>query len=744
MMSDIFDPQNKDTDVLIEKILTPLFGYEKGNYEDLFWVAPMSIFLQALCILMGVLFIFNLVKDITNTANTGQAIGGKENLTWNIIRNVAGIALLIPIKGVAAIQIAFIWIAAQGLLLANSIYENMDFFKSSTSNFSFVSNVQGELYKSYKNAVLSNVCLLSAQKYQQQTNNFNFGLSVTQSKSADGVVYNYSFGNKHEKEQQHRDICGKLSVFFPLQKDDKALLNTTSKLAELSSFKIIDVEKISNQFQKIHLNNMHNLITVKAREAAQELLKYGNTDAFVTKFTEKTVKDLAEYEDKIKQEFANVKVVNEDVKKYMTKHGIAGAGAWIWAISNTQSNLTNIVNDVPKVTLSLNTSSNYGESCSWYKKISSENRKRCSNFETLQAISGQIIANIDSAGSVFRNVENNISNKFVKTENGLYEVASAEVEEINESVIDKILKYFDGLKITEQTLTVDRFETQNPLVAAQGLGQAILMVLQSVIIGLGTASIFSSAATTIAIAIFPFLITLFVTGIMITFYFAFLPFIIWLGNLVGWIVLIVQGIIGAPIWLVSFLRNTDTNDFVGKTGQGYLLVLEAFLRPTLMILALFFAFHLLSPTIGILNYFFWFVGNSIYSNTNSFLVVSYYIFMILIYCVMTHKVLFIIFGLMEQIPDKILQWIGSNVNSVLGNLGKQFDNMTLQGTEKANAQVGAGITSAYQLANRSIEQERANKEKEKLAKEKNELKTDLNVANTNTSATNKDIKDLFK
>lgn len=742
MMSDIFNPQNKDTDVLIEKILTPLFGYEKGNYEDLFWVEPMSIFLQALCILMGVLFIFNTVKDITNTANTGQSIGGKGSLTWNIIRNVAGIALLIPVKGVAAIQIAFIWIVAQGLLLANSIYENMDFFKSSTSNFSFVSNVQGELYKSYKNAVLSNVCLLSAQKYQQQTNNFDFGLSVTQSKSNDGFVYNYSFGNKHPKEQQHRDICGKLSVFFPLQKDDQKLLNTTSKLAELSSFKIIDVEKVSNQFQKIHLNNMHNLITVKAKEAAQELLKYGNTDAFVAKFTEKTVKDLAEYEDKIKQEFANVKVVNDDVKQYMTKHGIAGAGAWIWAISNTQSNLTNIVNDVPKVTLSLNTSSNYGESCTWYKKAFSDDRKKCSNFEALQNISGQIIANIDSAGSVFKNVENNISNKFVKAENGLYEVASAEVDEINDSVIDKVLKFFEGLKNVNQTLTVDRFETQNPLVAAQGMGQLILMILQSAIIGLGTISIFNSAATTIAIAIFPFLITLFVTGIMITFYFAFLPFIIWMGNLVGWIVLIVQGIIGAPIWLVSFLRN-DTDDFVGKTGQGYLLVLEAFLRPTLMILALFFAFHLLSPVVGILNYFFWFVGNSIYSNTNSFLVVSYYIFMIIIYCVMTHKVLFIIFGLMEQIPDKILQWIGSNVNSVLGNLGKQFDNMTLQGTEKANAQVGAGVTSTSQLINKGIEQRRANKEKERLAQEKEGLKSDLNVANSNTNA-NKDIKDLFK
>lgn len=98
---------------------------------------------------------------------------------------------------------------------------------------------------------------------------------------------------------------------------------------------------------------------------------------------------------------------------------------------------------------------------------------------------------------------------------------------------------------------------------------------------------------------------------------------------------------------------------------------------------------------------------------------------------------------MEQIPDKILQWIGSNVNSVLGNLGKQFDNMTLQGTEKANAQVGAGVTSTSQLINKGIEQRRANKEKERLAQEKEGLKSDLNVANSNT-ATNKDIKDLFK
>ena len=77
-----------------------------------------------------------------------------------------------------------------------------------------------------------------------------------------------------------------------------------------------------------------------------------------------------------------------------------------------------------------------------------------------------------------------------------------------------------------------------------------------------------------------------------------------------------------------------------------------------------------------------FVGNSIYSNTYGLLVIFYYVFMIVIYAVLLNKIMLILFGLIETIPDKILIWIGSNINSIMSNAGKDLDNYAQQGTEK--------------------------------------------------------------
>lgn len=691
MALDIFHPKSEKTDILVEKILTPLFGYN-SNKEELFFSSAMEIFLTGVLALVAILFIFNIINETTNTANSGKLLGGKGSLTWNTVRAMIGIALLLPLKkGIATAQILFIWLVGQGLMLSNSIYEKMDWFNFNNNNLTFVSNIQADLLNAYKTAVVSNVCLISASKHSGADStgkNYNFNVKVSTVKKTETRNIIYRFGNQATSSEN--EICGRIIVSFSNIKKEK-VLNTGSSLDDLNNFNLIDTEKVSDSIQTAHAQAMNDLIVNKARATAELIVRGGISEQLDEVVAKKIVEDLKTYEDKIRSTVENVSKLDDSVKEYMTKHGIAGAGSWIWALSNSQTTLTNIVNDLPKVTATYNSTGSVDKKCSgltgWFSN-------ECSVSKALNSISPSILADGNKALTTFSNAEALIGSKVIGDNKFLAQSAKATTEE--SSVKDKFLSMFDGLSI--ESLTVDRTEGNNPLVVIQSFGQNILLVVEGAIVALIAGSWFSDAIVSVAIVSFPFLLSIAVSAVMIVFYFPFLPFILWMGNLIGWIVMICQAMLGIPLWLVSFIRN-DTDNFVGKTGQGYLLILEGFLRPSLMIFALFFAFNLLIPVVSILNFFFMFVGNSIYSNTNGLLVIFYYVFMIVIYAVLLNKIMLILFGLIETIPDKILIWIGSNINSIMSNAGKDLDNYAQQGTEKGLSTV-SGATGM--MANGSV------------------------------------------
>lgn len=735
---DIFNPSNKDTDILVKYILKPLFGY--GENKELFFSQPMTVFLSGCLVLVAILFIYNIFTDTANTANSGKILAGRgQNLTWAILRNVIGIALLIPIKGIAVAQAIFIWIAAQGLMLANSIYEKMDWLNLDNQNLAYVSNIQADLYKSYKVSTLAHVCL-EAAKSTGITTGFagkplDFNLSITKgSQTGDYKNFNYNFGTKADPK-----LCGQLTVGFPKIKENN-LVNSNNDLSQITKFSLINSEEVSSKIQSIHLKAMDELIQNKAKETALLILKNEQSEKLNNQVLEKTIKDLADYENKIKAVFSEVSKIDTKAKKEMTKHGIAAAGSWIWALSNSQTTLTNILNDTPKVASSFNNEANEAKSCSgWFSSFSEE----CTTTKKLNNISTTIKSNIDKTLFTLSSVDKEISSNFNKSNPALAKAAKSDTKE--DSVVDKILSAFDGLDITKK-LTTDRTSDINPLVAQQAVGGWILGIAQLIFATLVTGAaipVLGDSFIGATLAFLPFILSIIVAAMVIVFYLPMLPFIIWMGNLIGWIVMLFQAMLGIPIWLVSFMRN-DTDGFVGKTGQGYLLILEGFLRPSLMIFALYFAFNLLIPVTKIVNFFFLFVTNSIYSNVSSFFAVCYYVFTIIIYAVLLNKIMVILFNLIESIPDKILTWIGSNVNSIMSNSGKELDNQVSAGTNRVNNQVsaGVGVTSGQVVS--YIQQKNAKKaedntEEKKNLGVKNEGNSEIDkMFNTNTNTNNEE------
>ncbi len=177
---------------------------------------------------------------------------------------------------------------------------------------------------------------------------------------------------------------------------------------------------------------------------------------------------------------------------------------------------------------------------------------------------------------------------------------------------------------------------------------------------------------------------LLVPGVILAYYLPLYPFILFTFGAVGWVILVIESIVAAP--LVAFgLTHPEGHDFLGKAEQSLMLILNVFLRPTLMIIGLiagmlvsFMAFRLMIyGFVGVMHDVFGSqngtmqIGSVIINASqvkdvagtlgglsrqivNGILVpVLMTIFSMIIYTVTKYS-----FSLVHSLPDNIMTWIG--------------------------------------------------------------------------------------
>ncbi|MBQ7738576.1 MAG: DotA/TraY family protein [Desulfovibrionaceae bacterium] len=146
-----------------------------------------------------------------------------------------------------------------------------------------------------------------------------------------------------------------------------------------------------------------------------------------------------------------------------------------------------------------------------------------------------------------------------------------------------------------------------------------------------------------------------------------IPFLIWIAAIAGWIVLAVEAVIAAPLWLIG-QAMPEGDGFAGSYGRsGYLLLLSVFLRPMLLVLSMFVCFIVMRATgsmIGTLMAPF-IDSQADLSAITLGLVGS--IFMFIVTCAAITLLTWKLFDLVTQMPDRLIRWMGQQV----GGLGSE-------------------------------------------------------------------------
>ncbi|MCT4575340.1 MAG: hypothetical protein N4A43_03710, partial [Alphaproteobacteria bacterium] len=179
---------------------------------------------------------------------------------------------------------------------------------------------------------------------------------------------------------------------------------------------------------------------------------------------------------------------------------------------------------------------------------------------------------------------------------------------------------------------------------------------------------------------------------------------------IGWFAAVFQAVIGTPLLLLGHITVKKGSMILGPDRGKYMMILEIFLRPVLMVFGMIGSMLLLSVATYIFNdlyNFAWGVrsmnsvwGGSILSFASYFKGLAYIsIYVTTIYTIATNC-----FKLIDDVPGKVISWMGGGAGYSLSGA----ENAVEQGAGSAGKFIEKSIDASRQ---KSLEDEQTNKKK---------------------------------
>ncbi|MFZ4076400.1 MAG: type IVB secretion system protein DotA [Legionellaceae bacterium] len=197
-------------------------------------------------------------------------------------------------------------------------------------------------------------------------------------------------------------------------------------------------------------------------------------------------------------------------------------------------------------------------------------------------------------------------------------------------------------------------------------------------------------------------------GFMTAYYIPFLPYMLFTFASIGWFMAVIEAMVAAPLVALG-ISHPEGHDALGKGEQGFMILLNVFLRPGLMVIGYLIAIALSYVGVWLINAGYQNVLNFLQSEdfwgaTSAYNIWSNifgYFFGAFIYTMMYLTIVEKSFGLIASLPDEILTYIGGQasnkgretqqwaegVKTKAGELGKSMGDGGAQSARKATGAV---------------------------------------------------------
>ncbi|ECK5072994.1 conjugal transfer protein, partial [Salmonella enterica] len=172
---------------------------------------------------------------------------------------------------------------------------------------------------------------------------------------------------------------------------------------------------------------------------------------------------------------------------------------------------------------------------------------------------------------------------------------------------------------------------------------------------------------TISPFVYFILLILFGIGFSLSIYLPMIPFIFWLSAAASWIVSVLVGATGGSLWAATHIGTEEEKG--SRSAYGYIFLIDAQIRPMLMVLGFAFASLVIVAIGTLLNMLF---GPTIANvQANSITGIVSLVGLLMIYARICTTTVTRVFALQVTMPDYVISWLGGReAASILGGMAE--------------------------------------------------------------------------
>ena len=225
-------------------------------------------------------------------------------------------------------------------------------------------------------------------------------------------------------------------------------------------------------------------------------------------------------------------------------------------------------------------------------------------------------------------------------------------------------------------VAVEKLSSQDPIMAVSNVGDYLIGSAWGLASALGVIDVSHSLGKElplvgkvipnldkyISFALFTVFLPLLLYGLALAYYLPAIPFIRWISALVGWVILIVESLVAAPLWLAAHALP-EGEGAAGQHGKrGYILFLGILIRPPFMVCGFFAAIILMNCMGRLLGVSFeMFIAGT--SQTKVIGITGTFSMLVIlgIVVIMTANKFF---SLIHYLPEHVTNWIGQQFHAL--------------------------------------------------------------------------------
>jgi conjugal transfer/type IV secretion protein DotA/TraY len=450
---------------------------------------------------------------------------------------------------------------------------------------------------------------------------------------------------KTSKEYQYgvnkinpRDVCGSLS--FNVKDDDKykddvnaaltnfndTLRDAAEKFVEAYNVGMLNTDDASEEdTEEADATFDTELSQVKSQIQTAVIMYY----AAMATIESKSKPDLSDSEDKVLEQ--------------AKEQGWIMAGMYYFTVSKAQNMATGYKMSAPKTTPASD------HMPQLYSSLGEE------NYEILQATLN-VAMDTSTSEEINYQSTSKVADVFVKELGGMQKAFAKLVGAFTDAMTggaDPLLEisHFGSILASAALLAWLVFSA---VMVGMSFGMGIMCSISSLCLVMETLT---------AMVVTPLLIlvaALVVQGLIMEFYLPMIPYLVFTMSAIGWMTLVIEAMIAAPMLALGILHPEGQHPIWGRAESGIMIVAGVFLRPALMIVGLFTAIGFSRVAITLVNAGFGPVAGSILPNSGwgGLTFLAGFAMMMGIYVTFVTAVFNRVFSLIYILPDRIMRWVG--------------------------------------------------------------------------------------